>query len=193
MSHRKTRCIFFLWITRFHPFYYKSFFLLCIFTLLVKKRIQFEISYIKGCGSLRVRLHFSKYRPPGKFSLRNIFINVNEYPPKLILQNRIGHSRYALRFNGISRSRTKPERFSFLPPCSWKLVFIPPFCTHDLGRDELSDKGSVHSDEIAFHRVCAPRTKRALSRSRAVRRPKLICAYRYNMILIYAAEKSDPF
>lgn len=84
------------------------------------------------------------------------------------------------------RSRTKPERFSFSLALGSRVVFIPPLCTHDLGRDELSDKGSVHSDEIAFHR--ALRTKRALSWSRAIRRSKLICEYRYNTILRHTAE-----
>lgn len=143
------------------------FLLLCIFVLLLaKKGIHFKTSCNKECGSTFTgQTSFQRTLTPGKFSPEH-FYQRQRISSKLILQNRIEHSRYASRFSGISFAH-KAGTFLFLP-CPWKQIFIPPFCTHDLGRDELSDKGSVHSDEIAFHR--ALRTKRALSRSRAVGR-----------------------
>lgn len=141
---------------------------------------------------------------PGKSALET-FLLTSADNLEVDFADQIGHpARCApLEWNFVRAlpSRHKAEPAFFLSRARARALaksgsFIPPFrAPHDPEKGELSDKGSVHSDEIAFYRLRAPRTKRVLSRSRVVCRSKLICACRYNAIpraRVPRERKSDP-
>lgn len=158
--------------------------------LLAKKKvIHFKTSYIKGCcTNFTGQTSFQRTLTLGKFSTKHFYQRISS---KLILQSRIGYSRYVLRSSGIPFAHKAGARFSFSSALASRFLF------HPFARTIYEGMSSPIKDRYTSTRLRSIERyeRNALYRDQvsAVRWLKLICAYRYNTILIHVTEESDPF